>query len=136
MAATQVLPRPKAYDDTFWKPISLWLTTTDHKLDGLRATDREGVPGQEPGRRLLGDEHHRLGHQRHHGLHQLPDHDRCPAGAGHEADPPATVRLGADLDLDPAPRRGRAARGGDDPGRGRPPAWYAVLHYPGPARPL
>src|SRR5256884_2130502 len=34
MAATTVLPRPKAYDDTFWKPISLWLTTTDHKLIG------------------------------------------------------------------------------------------------------
>src|SRR5260370_24469763 len=32
MAATSVLPRPKAYDDTFWKPITLWLTTTDHKL--------------------------------------------------------------------------------------------------------
>src|SRR5579859_678207 len=35
MAATQVLPRPKAYDDTFFKPISLWLTTTDHKLIGI-----------------------------------------------------------------------------------------------------
>src|SRR2546425_11673223 len=35
MAATTVLPRPKAYDDTFWKPISLWLTTTDHKLIGI-----------------------------------------------------------------------------------------------------
>src|SRR5258707_10023415 len=35
MAATSVLPRPKAYDDTFWKPISLWLTTTDHKLIGI-----------------------------------------------------------------------------------------------------
>src|SRR6266700_1407537 len=35
MAATQVLPRPKAYDDTFWKPITLWLTTTDHKLIGI-----------------------------------------------------------------------------------------------------
>jgi len=35
--AQQVLapPRPKAYDDTFWKPISLWLTTTDHKLIGI-----------------------------------------------------------------------------------------------------
>src|SRR5258708_16235108 len=32
MAATTVLPRPKAYDDTFFKPISIWLTTTDHKL--------------------------------------------------------------------------------------------------------
>src|SRR5205807_7263062 len=35
MAATRVLPRPKAYDDTFFKPISLWLTTTDHKLIGI-----------------------------------------------------------------------------------------------------
>src|SRR6266513_4177751 len=35
MAATTVLPRPKAYDDTCWKPISLWLTTTDHKLIGI-----------------------------------------------------------------------------------------------------
>src|SRR5487761_763622 len=35
MAAPQVLPRPKAYDDTFFKPISLWLTTTDHKLIGI-----------------------------------------------------------------------------------------------------
>src|SRR5256714_731547 len=35
MAATTVLPRPKAYDDTFWKPIRLWLTTTDHKLIGI-----------------------------------------------------------------------------------------------------
>src|SRR5215469_4367398 len=35
MAATTVLPRPKAYDDTFWKPISIWLTTTDHKLIGI-----------------------------------------------------------------------------------------------------
>jgi cytochrome c oxidase subunit 1 len=35
MAATQVLPRPKAYDDSFFKPISLWLTTTDHKLIGI-----------------------------------------------------------------------------------------------------
>src|SRR6266481_3787844 len=35
MAAAQVLPRPKAYDDTFWKPITLWLTTTDHKLIGI-----------------------------------------------------------------------------------------------------
>ena len=35
--AQQVLapPRPKAYDDTFFKPISLWLTTTDHKLIGI-----------------------------------------------------------------------------------------------------
>jgi len=35
MAATTVLPRPKQYDDTFFKPISLWLTTTDHKLIGI-----------------------------------------------------------------------------------------------------
>src|SRR5216110_1570319 len=33
--ATTVLPRPKQYDDTFFKPISLWLTTTDHKLIGI-----------------------------------------------------------------------------------------------------
>ncbi len=40
MAATQTLPRPtlprpKQYDDTFFKPISIWLTTTDHKLIGI-----------------------------------------------------------------------------------------------------
>src|SRR5438445_4930046 len=36
MATTvQVLPKPKAYDDTFWKPVTLWLTTTDHKLIGI-----------------------------------------------------------------------------------------------------
>src|ERR1700736_2461747 len=35
MAATTTLPRPKNYDDTFWKPITLWLTTTDHKLIGI-----------------------------------------------------------------------------------------------------
>src|SRR3989442_9781989 len=33
--ATTTLPRPKAYDDPFFKPISLWLTTTDHKLIGI-----------------------------------------------------------------------------------------------------
>jgi len=33
--ATLALPRPKSYDDSFWKPISLWLTTTDHKLIGI-----------------------------------------------------------------------------------------------------
>src|SRR5690348_17847257 len=33
--ATTVLPRPKAYDDSFFKPISIWLTTTDHKLIGI-----------------------------------------------------------------------------------------------------
>ena len=35
MAATQALPRPKAYDDTFFRPVSIWLTTTDHKLIGI-----------------------------------------------------------------------------------------------------
>src|SRR5256886_13512299 len=35
MAATTVLPRPKAYDDTFWKPISLWWTPPDHNLIGI-----------------------------------------------------------------------------------------------------
>src|ERR1700692_339681 len=35
MAAPPPLPRPKAYDDTFFKPISIWLTTTDHKLIGI-----------------------------------------------------------------------------------------------------
>ena len=35
MAATTVLPRPRAYDDSFFKPITLWLTTTDHKLIGI-----------------------------------------------------------------------------------------------------
>jgi cytochrome c oxidase subunit I len=35
--ATETLapPKPKSYDDTFFKPISLWLTTTDHKLIGI-----------------------------------------------------------------------------------------------------
>jgi cytochrome c oxidase subunit I len=33
--ATLAPPRPKSYDDSFWKPISLWLTTTDHKLIGI-----------------------------------------------------------------------------------------------------
>src|ERR1700694_3571474 len=35
MAAPAPLPRPKAYDDSSAKPISLWLTTTDHKLIGI-----------------------------------------------------------------------------------------------------
>jgi cytochrome c oxidase subunit 1 len=35
MAATTVLPRPKAYDDSFFGPVSIWLTTTDHKLIGI-----------------------------------------------------------------------------------------------------
>jgi cytochrome c oxidase subunit I len=33
--ATLAPPRPKAYNDTFFKPIGLWLTTTDHKLIGI-----------------------------------------------------------------------------------------------------
>jgi cytochrome c oxidase subunit 1 len=33
--ATLAPPRPESYDDSFWKPISLWLTTTDHKLIGI-----------------------------------------------------------------------------------------------------
>src|SRR5262249_15177119 len=33
--ATLAPPRPKSYDDSFWKPITLWLTTTDHKLIGI-----------------------------------------------------------------------------------------------------
>jgi cytochrome c oxidase subunit I len=33
--ATLAPPRPKTYDDSFWKPITLWLTTTDHKLIGI-----------------------------------------------------------------------------------------------------
>src|ERR671937_13121 len=35
--ATEVLapPKPKAYDETFFRPITLWLTTTDHKLIGI-----------------------------------------------------------------------------------------------------
>src|SRR3979411_1460908 len=33
--ATLAPPRPKNYDDSFFKPISLWLTTTDHKLIGI-----------------------------------------------------------------------------------------------------
>src|SRR5437660_1137689 len=33
--ATLAPPRPRSYDDSFWKPISLWLTTTDHKLIGI-----------------------------------------------------------------------------------------------------
>ena len=242
--ATTALPRPKSYDDTFFKPISLWLTTTDHKLigimymvtslisfviggifaliirlqlsqpnlthrrrrdlqpadlgarrdddlllrhdlrhrdrelhgadhdrrprhglpareparvlagpgldhplllrllhrrlarrrmDRLRAADREGVPGPQPRRRLLGDEHHRLGDQRDHGLDQLPDHDRRPARAGHALLAAPALRVGADLDLDPAARRGRAACRGDDPARVRPPARNAVLHHGGPA---
>src|SRR6202165_1300043 len=35
MAAGQTLPRPKAYDDTFWKPISLGLTPPAHTLIGI-----------------------------------------------------------------------------------------------------
>ena len=35
--ATRTLapPKPKSYNDSFFKPISLWLTTTDHKLIGI-----------------------------------------------------------------------------------------------------
>jgi cytochrome c oxidase subunit I len=35
--ATRTLapPRPKSYDDSFFRPITLWLTTTDHKLIGI-----------------------------------------------------------------------------------------------------
>jgi cytochrome c oxidase subunit 1 len=35
MATTLAPPRPKSYDDTFFKPVTLWLTTTDHKLIGI-----------------------------------------------------------------------------------------------------
>src|SRR3982075_4675048 len=35
MAAPNVGPPPKNYADSFFKPISLWLTTTDHKLIGI-----------------------------------------------------------------------------------------------------
>ncbi|MDR0360118.1 MAG: cytochrome c oxidase subunit I [bacterium] len=35
MATTVAPPRPKSYNETFWRPISLWLTTTDHKLIGI-----------------------------------------------------------------------------------------------------
>ncbi len=36
MATTTLAPpKPKSYDDSFFKPISLWLTTTDHKLIGI-----------------------------------------------------------------------------------------------------
>jgi cytochrome c oxidase subunit I len=35
MATVAAPPRPKAYDQTFWAPISIWLTTTDHKLIGI-----------------------------------------------------------------------------------------------------
>ncbi|MFZ0216676.1 MAG: cbb3-type cytochrome c oxidase subunit I, partial [Candidatus Dormiibacterota bacterium] len=35
MATTTAPPRIKSYDETFWRPISIWLTTTDHKKIGL-----------------------------------------------------------------------------------------------------
>src|ERR1700716_4731283 len=35
MAAPNVGPPPKNYADSFFKPISLWLATTDHKLIGI-----------------------------------------------------------------------------------------------------
>src|SRR5918911_2652475 len=35
--ATEVLapPKPKAYERSFFSPVTLWLTTTDHKLIGI-----------------------------------------------------------------------------------------------------
>jgi cytochrome c oxidase subunit 1 len=35
MATIAIPPRPKAYDRTFFSPITIWLTTTDHKLIGI-----------------------------------------------------------------------------------------------------
>jgi cytochrome c oxidase subunit 1 len=35
MATALAPPRPKSYDRTFFSPISIWLTTTDHKLIGI-----------------------------------------------------------------------------------------------------
>ena len=35
MATVAAPARPKAYDQTFFAPVSLWLTTTDHKLIGI-----------------------------------------------------------------------------------------------------
>jgi cytochrome c oxidase subunit I len=35
MATAVAPPRPKEYDDSFFRPITLWLTTTDHKLIGI-----------------------------------------------------------------------------------------------------
>ncbi len=35
MATVAAPPRPKAYDQTFFAPVSIWLTTTDHKLIGI-----------------------------------------------------------------------------------------------------
>jgi len=35
MASTLAPPRPKAYNETFFRPITLWMTTTDHKLIGI-----------------------------------------------------------------------------------------------------
>ncbi|HVB77886.1 MAG TPA: cytochrome c oxidase subunit I [Candidatus Nitrosotalea sp.] len=35
MATTLAPPRPKSYNDTFFRPITIWLTTTDHKLIGI-----------------------------------------------------------------------------------------------------
>src|SRR4030081_1543769 len=32
---TSAPPRPKIYDDDFFKPVTVWLTTTDHKLIGI-----------------------------------------------------------------------------------------------------
>jgi len=36
MATTTLAPpRPKSYDDSFFRPVTIWLTTTDHKLIGI-----------------------------------------------------------------------------------------------------
>jgi len=35
MAIIAAPPRPKSYERTFFSPVSLWLTTTDHKLIGI-----------------------------------------------------------------------------------------------------
>ena len=35
MATLQAPPRIKSYDESFWRPITLWLTTTDHKKIGI-----------------------------------------------------------------------------------------------------
>ena len=35
MATVALPPRPKAYDEGFFSPITIWLTTTDHKLIGI-----------------------------------------------------------------------------------------------------
>ncbi len=35
MATAVAPPRPKSYDETFFAPVTTWLTTTDHKLIGI-----------------------------------------------------------------------------------------------------